>query len=287
MGTARDIQRSKVYRWEGRHEGREGHKLSRAQSVKYVNQMYGWHTTANIEESHIYTVLLEDHGDRKINTIKGLRRVVSGLGLLEAKQLADAAPYRGHGSSRIGKFYTREQAEKARKIILGLDSHEGCTVGDDCTPSTICDGTEYPHYGSEGAAATVKPWAPEVIFNTRHRRYAGLASHDRTEITLTDTKAIPIELWAVAHEVAHCVTPESVCTETGGAHGRLFMRHLIEILVRFKVTSMSLAELEASAKAAGVKVAPRTHSLRTKKRPKAPRRVKHTVSETLVLSGVR
>jgi hypothetical protein len=176
MGTARDIQRSKVYGWEWATEGRRDHKLSRPQSSKYVKEMYRWHTTANIE-----------------------------------------------GGPRGGG------------------------------------------------------WTPDVSFNTRRSRVSGMVSYGRTKITLTDTKAIHIELWAVAHEVAHCVTPNEVCTETGGAHGRLFMRHLIELLIRFKVTSMSLAELEASAKAAGVKVAPRTHSLRTKKLP--------TVSEPLVLSG--
>jgi hypothetical protein len=162
MGTARDIQRSKVYGWQWGMEEYNGHKLSRPQSIKYVNQMFRWHTTANI---------------------KGARGM----------------------------------------------------------------------------------WTPAVSFNTRLRRYSGLASHDRTKITLTDTKDIPIELWTVAHEVAHCVTPNEVCTTTGGAHGKLFMRHLIEMLIRFKVVKMSLSELEASAKAAGVKIAPRTHSLRVKR----------------------
>ena len=183
MGTARDIQRTKVYRWEWDTEGRKENKLSRAQSIKYVKQMYRWHATANID-----------------------------------------------GGPRSGR------------------------------------------------------WTPSVSFNTRRSRIAGTAS--RYEIELTDTKDTHIQLWTVAHEVAHCVTPNEVCTDNGGAHGRLFMRHLIELLIRFKVTDMSLSELEASAKAAGVKVAPRTHSLRTKKRPKA-QQAKSTVHEPVIVSGAR
>lgn len=251
MSRVRDMQRSKVYSWEGRTEGREGHKLSRAQSVKYVGQMYGWHTAANIEESVIYTVNLEDYGAKRINVIQGLREALPGISLTRSKHIADTVP------SEVGKYSTRGQAEKAREIILALP-HEDCKAN-----------TGYPHTPSEGAVVTVKPWAPAVSFNTRRSTVSGMASRDGTAIAFTDTEDTPIELWAVAHEVAHCVTPNEDCDKTGGDHGRLFTRHLIELLIRFKVVDISLAELEASAKAAGVKVAPRTHSLRTKKRPKS------------------
>ena len=126
-------------------------------------------------------------------------------------------------------------------------------------------------YGWHKTASISKDWgAPSVIFNARGSH--SWASYYGTEIKLLTvgefghpTAGGDVYLWAIAHEVAHCLTPNKECNKTGGAHGKLFMRHLIEILIRFKVVDMSISELEASAKAAGVKVSPRTHSLRVKR----------------------
>ena len=126
-------------------------------------------------------------------------------------------------------------------------------------------------YGWHTTANISKDWgAPSVIFNARGSH--SWASHYGTEIKLLTvgefghpTAGGDVYLWSVAHEVAHCLTPNEACNKTGGAHGKLFMRHLIEILIRFKVVDMSISELEASAKAAGVKVSPRTRSLRVKR----------------------
>jgi hypothetical protein len=122
-------------------------------------------------------------------------------------------------------------------------------------------------YGWHTTANISKDWgAPSVIFNARGVR--SWASYGNTKIKLLTPYAPAskdVHLWDVAHEVAHCLTPNRACSKTGGVHGKLFMRHFIEILIRFKVVDMSLSELEASAKAAGVKVAPRTRSLRVKR----------------------
>jgi large subunit ribosomal protein L7/L12 len=44
------------------------------------------------EEKDEFTVVLEAAGDKKIQVIKVVREVVSGLGLKEAKELVEAAP---------------------------------------------------------------------------------------------------------------------------------------------------------------------------------------------------
>ena len=44
------------------------------------------------EEKDEFTVVLEGAGDKKIQVIKVVREVVSGLGLKEAKELVEAAP---------------------------------------------------------------------------------------------------------------------------------------------------------------------------------------------------
>ncbi|MFS8103674.1 50S ribosomal protein L7/L12 [Lentzea alba] len=44
------------------------------------------------EEKDEFTVVLESAGDKKIQVIKVVREVVSGLGLKEAKELVEAAP---------------------------------------------------------------------------------------------------------------------------------------------------------------------------------------------------
>jgi len=45
-----------------------------------------------VEEQTEFDVILENAGDKKIQVIKVVREVVSGLGLKEAKELVEAAP---------------------------------------------------------------------------------------------------------------------------------------------------------------------------------------------------
>src|SRR4051795_7008776 len=47
---------------------------------------------AEVEEQDEFDVVLESAGDKKIQVIKVVREVVSGLGLKEAKELVEAAP---------------------------------------------------------------------------------------------------------------------------------------------------------------------------------------------------
>jgi large subunit ribosomal protein L7/L12 len=47
---------------------------------------------AVVEEQDEFDVILESAGDKKIQVIKVVREVVSGLGLKEAKDLVEAAP---------------------------------------------------------------------------------------------------------------------------------------------------------------------------------------------------
>ncbi|XVV03333.1 50S ribosomal protein L7/L12 [Actinosynnema sp. CA-248983] len=48
--------------------------------------------TPQEEEKDEFTVVLESAGDKKIQVIKVVREVVSGLGLKEAKELVESAP---------------------------------------------------------------------------------------------------------------------------------------------------------------------------------------------------
>lgn len=57
------------------------------------------------EEKTEFDVVLKDFGDNKINVIKAIREVVSGLGLKEAKDLVEAAP------SKVKEGVTKEEAE--------------------------------------------------------------------------------------------------------------------------------------------------------------------------------
>ncbi len=45
-----------------------------------------------VEEQDEFDVILEDAGDKKIQVIKVVRELVSGLGLKEAKELVEGAP---------------------------------------------------------------------------------------------------------------------------------------------------------------------------------------------------
>jgi large subunit ribosomal protein L7/L12 len=56
------------------------------------------------EEQTEFTVILEAAGDKKIQVIKEIRAVVSGLGLKEAKDLVDGAP------ATVKEGITKEEA---------------------------------------------------------------------------------------------------------------------------------------------------------------------------------
>ena len=62
---------------------------------------------AAVEEQDEFDVILLAAGDKKIQVIKEVRSIVSGLGLKEAKDLVDSAP------KPVLEKVTKEEAEKA------------------------------------------------------------------------------------------------------------------------------------------------------------------------------
>jgi large subunit ribosomal protein L7/L12 len=58
-----------------------------------------------------FTVILKDAGDKKINVIKAVREVVTGLGLKEAKDLVEAAP------KPVKEAVSKEEADKIKKVL--------------------------------------------------------------------------------------------------------------------------------------------------------------------------
>jgi large subunit ribosomal protein L7/L12 len=63
------------------------------------------------EEKDEFDVILAAAGDKKIEVIKVVRQVVSGLGLKEAKDLVDAAP------KPVLEKVSKEDAEKAKAAL--------------------------------------------------------------------------------------------------------------------------------------------------------------------------
>ena len=63
------------------------------------------------EEKDEFDVVLTAAGDKKIEVIKVVRQVVSGLGLKEAKDLVDGAP------SPVLEKASKEDAEKAKAAL--------------------------------------------------------------------------------------------------------------------------------------------------------------------------
>ena len=61
-----------------------------------------------VEEQDEFDVILESAGEKKVQVIKAVRELVSGLGLKEAKDLVDAAP------KAILEKATKEAAEAAK-----------------------------------------------------------------------------------------------------------------------------------------------------------------------------
>ena len=70
------------------------------------------------EEKTEYTVVLKSFGDNKINVIKAIREVVSGLGLKEAKDLVEAAP------TKVKEGITKDEAESIKAKL----SEAGATI---------------------------------------------------------------------------------------------------------------------------------------------------------------
>ena len=70
------------------------------------------------DEKDEFDVILAAAGDKKIDVIKVVRQVVSGLGLKEAKDLVDAAP------KPVLEKVNKDEAEKAKAALEGA----GATV---------------------------------------------------------------------------------------------------------------------------------------------------------------
>jgi large subunit ribosomal protein L7/L12 len=69
------------------------------------------------EEKTEFNVTLKSFGENKINVIKAVREVVSGLGLKEAKDLVEAAP------TKVKEGITKDEAEsiKAKLTEAGAE----------------------------------------------------------------------------------------------------------------------------------------------------------------------
>jgi large subunit ribosomal protein L7/L12 len=63
------------------------------------------------EEQTEFTVILKSGGDKKLNVIKEVRTLVSGLGIKEAKELVEA------GGKTIKEGVTKEEAQKIKKQL--------------------------------------------------------------------------------------------------------------------------------------------------------------------------
>src|SRR5258708_2900102 len=70
------------------------------------------------EEKTEFNVILESFGENKINVIKAVREVVSGLGLKEAKDLVEAAP------TKVKESIGKDEAEAIREKLTAA----GATV---------------------------------------------------------------------------------------------------------------------------------------------------------------
>ena len=78
----------------------------------------GGEAAAAEDEKDEFDVILASAGEKKIDVIKVVRQVVSGLGLKEAKDLVDAAP------KPVLEKVNKEEAEKAKAALEGA----GATV---------------------------------------------------------------------------------------------------------------------------------------------------------------
>ncbi len=73
---------------------------------------------AAAEEKTEFDVVLKSFGEKKINVIKAVREVVSGLGLKEAKELVESAP------AKVKEGIAKEEADE----IKGKLEEAGATV---------------------------------------------------------------------------------------------------------------------------------------------------------------
>jgi large subunit ribosomal protein L7/L12 len=63
------------------------------------------------EEQTEFTVILKSGGDKKLNVIKEVRTIISGLGIKEAKELVEA------GGKVIKEGVSKEEAAKLKKQL--------------------------------------------------------------------------------------------------------------------------------------------------------------------------
>ena len=63
------------------------------------------------EEQTEFTVILKSGGDKKLNVIKEVRTLISGLGIKEAKELVEA------GGKTIKEGVTKDEAAKIKKQL--------------------------------------------------------------------------------------------------------------------------------------------------------------------------
>ena len=70
------------------------------------------------EEQTEFDVVLKSFGEKKINVIKAVREVVSGLGLKEAKELVESAP------TKVKEGISKDEADEIKGKLEGA----GATV---------------------------------------------------------------------------------------------------------------------------------------------------------------
>ena len=83
--------------------------IKAAADVAMAGPAAGGGDAAAAEEKTEFDVILTDGGDKKINVIKVVREVVSGLGLKEAKELVEGAP------KPIKEGVSKDEAEELKK----------------------------------------------------------------------------------------------------------------------------------------------------------------------------
>ena len=83
--------------------------IKAAAAVAMAGPAAGGGDAAAAEEKTEFDVVLTDGGDKKINVIKVVREVVSGLGLKEAKELVESAP------KPIKEGVSKDEAEELKK----------------------------------------------------------------------------------------------------------------------------------------------------------------------------
>ena len=66
---------------------------------------------AAAEEQTEFTVVLKSGGDKKLNVIKEVRTIVSGLGIKEAKELVEA------GGKTLKEGVNKDEAAKIKKVL--------------------------------------------------------------------------------------------------------------------------------------------------------------------------